>query len=100
MDARCRQRQHPANIGRIDKMPSRTQQMRAQDRACRECFFNVVVRLTLQTQSTCPFRACEVLSLNSAQPLHYISRFTQRKFGNALIAEPLTYHVQAIRNPL
>ena len=61
--------------------------MRAQDGSLREGLFYVVVSRTLQTQSKCPFRACIILGLDSAQPRHDITRLFKRSPGNVLVVE-------------
>ena len=93
MNAWSREGQHPADIGWCDKVPGRSQQMRAQDGALREGLFNIVVSCTWQAQFKRPFRACVILGLDSAQPPHHLTWLLKCSQGNVLVKKSLAHNI-------
>jgi hypothetical protein len=71
------QLQQPAKVFGSDEVPRRSQQMRANDVAGVERFFNGRMRRTVHSQSHCPLGRMEILRLHCAEPTHDISGFLE-----------------------
>src|SRR2546429_10024566 len=88
MDVRSREGEEPANIGRRDKMPGGTHDVRAKKSAIGKGLLNVVVRHALQAQAERPFCSRKILSLDSTQPLHESLRCFKRSPRDVLVVKP------------
>ena|SRR5205807_3117774 len=87
------QRQHPANVGRRDEVPSGTEHMRADDRAVAQGLLDHRIDGSAGPHPDGPLRPGVVLRLNRAEPAHDLARLGEDGCQELLMGESPTCNV-------
>ena len=98
VDARGRQAQHPADIGRGDEVPRRPQHVGPQDLSAREGVLHVGIGAVTDALAERPLRFGEFLRLDRPEPSHRLGRALEGIAGQPLLVQPPAYDDQAVHH--